>query len=209
MTEVKVHTLGGNLKGVANLPEEIFSVKLRENIAYEAMKAYLANQRLGVASAKTRSQVRGGGRKPFRQKGTGRARQGTRRSPLMPGGGVVFGPRPRNYRMPLAQGIRHLALFTALSEKAREGKVCVVEKPTSIIAKTKVMRGFLQSLGIGEEHCLLIHNNSEGEIKRASKNIPNLWVEDVRSLSAYPVLWADRVILCEGVAERIREVYLR
>lgn len=209
MAEVKIHTLGGDLKGIVILPEEVFSVKLRENITYEAMKSYLANQRLGVASAKSRSQVRGGGRKPFRQKGTGRARQGTRRSPLMPGGGVVFGPRPRNYRMPLAQGIRHLALFTALSAKAREGNVCVVEEPTSTIAKTKVMRGFLQSLGIRGEHCLLIYNNPEREIKRASKNIPNLWVEDVRSLSAYPVLWADRVILCEGVAERIREVYLR
>jgi large subunit ribosomal protein L4 len=209
MVDVQAYTVSGSAKGSVTLPEETFGLKYNENLVYEAIKAYLADQRVGLASTKRRSEVRGGGRKPFRQKGTGRARQGTRRSPLMPGGGITFGPKPRNHHVLLPRKTRRGALLSILSARAQEGKVCVIEPPDPGQAKTTKIYGLLKALGMEGERCLLILNKPEGELQRAAQNIPFLWVEDVKSLTAYPVVWAEKVILCEGAVEQIKENFLK
>lgn len=209
MVDLQAYTVSGSAKGSVTLPEETFGLNYNENLVYEAVKAYLADQRLGLASTKRRSEVRGGGRKPFRQKGTGRARQGTRRSPLMPGGGITFGPKPRDHRVLLPTKIRRGALLSILSARAHEGKVCIVEPPEPGQAKTKKVYELLKVLGMEGERCLMILNKPEGEFQQAARNIPFLWVEDVKSLTAYPVVWAEKVILCEGAIEQIKETFLK
>jgi len=209
MVNVPAYTSSGDPKGRVALPEGAFDLKYNEHLTYESVKTYLADQRLGLASTKGRSEVRGGGRKPFRQKGTGRARQGTRRSPLMPGGGITFGPKPRNHRVLLPRGTRRRALLSILSSRAREGKISIVEQPEKDQVKTKNIYELLKAIGVEGERCLLILSKPEKNLRRAALNIPLLWVEDVKSLTGYPVVWADRVIFCEGAAEQIKEIYLR
>ena len=207
MIEVQAYTGSGEAKGRIALSEKVFGLPSEEHLIYEAIKTYLADQRRGLASTKKRSEVRGGGRKPFRQKGTGRARQGTRRSPLMPGGGITFGPKPRDHHIRLPRKIRRRALLSILSDRARDGRVCVIEKPNLSEVKTREIFRLLKTLGIKGERCLLILEKSEKEIRRAARNIPTLWVEEAKSLTAYPLVWAERVIVCEGAAERLKETF--
>lgn len=163
MVDVQAYHFTGSAKGSVTLPERPFSLNYNEHLVYEAIKAYLANQRLSLASTKRRSEVRGG-RKPFRQKGTGRARQGTRRSPLMPGGGVVFGPKSQNHHILLSPRVRKGALLSMLSTRAREGAICVFEPPEQGLAKTKRIHEFLKALGMEQKRCLMILNKPDREL---------------------------------------------
>jgi large subunit ribosomal protein L4 len=154
--QVAVLSATGDNVGVVDLPDEVFGIRPSHHAIYEAVRAYLANRRQGTASTRSRSEVAYSGRKPWRQKGTGRARAGTRRSPLWVGGGTVFGPHPRPYRVKLSKKLRALALKSALSVRATEGRITVLEDMVFEEPKTSRMAAALKALKVDEEKCLMV-----------------------------------------------------
>jgi len=155
MPKVALYNVSGEQVGDIELKEDVFGIEINTHVMYEAVKVYLANQRQGTQSAKTRSEVRGGGRKPWRQKGTGRARQGSIRSPQWKGGGVIFAPKPRDYSMKLPKKIRRLALKSAFSAKAEANEIIVLDALTMEAPKTKEMLKVLGNLKV-EKKALLV-----------------------------------------------------
>lgn len=208
MAEVDVILKDGNKKKL-ELKNSIFSLKVNPVVLSEAVRAYLLNQRSGNASTKTRAEVRGGGRKPWRQKGTGRARAGSIRSPLWRGGGVVFGPKPRNYRCELPKKKKRLALKYALSDFYKNKKFIVVEELNIDEYKTKKAVEFLKKIGVdaGEEKILIIDEPLKKEIRLSFRNIPKLEILPVNNLNVYILLWADVLVLTENALKRIEEIW--
>ncbi len=190
---------GSNGKQVREitLPGEVFSRSVSEGALHQVVVGHMAAMRAGSASTKTRSDVRGGGRKPWRQKGTGRARAGTIRSPLWAGGGTVFGPHPRSYRPRVNRKTRQRALSSGLSERAREGRVLVVDELKLEEGKTREMASVLKSLKV-DGRALLVVGEMDEKVKRASSNIPGLEVVRASEVHAYQVVAAERVILTEA-----------
>lgn len=200
------YSMRGELQGQRELPEAIFGAKPNPHAMYEATRGMLANRREGTASTKERSAVRGGGRKPWRQKGTGRARAGSRRSPIWVGGGVVFGPHPRDYTIEIPKKVRHLALRSALSSKAGEERVTVLEDFVVGEPKTKEALKVLRQLKVGEETCLLLVDSPARTLMLATRNIPNLEVRRARDVTTYDVLLADRVLVTAKALDHLKEI---
>ena len=186
------------------LPSEVFGLKPNRHILYEVVRMYLANQRQGTASTKMRGEVRGGGAKPWRQKGTGRARTGSIRNPIWVGGGVVFGPKPRDYRYSLSRKVRKLALKSALSTRAQEEEVTVLESLHLNKAKTKEMAEILNHLGI-KRGCLLVVKEKDENLLRASRNLPHLQMMRARDLNAYEVLRSPHLLFTQEALEEVIE----
>ncbi|MCH7759883.1 50S ribosomal protein L4 [candidate division TA06 bacterium] len=184
------------------LPSEIFGLKPNGHVLYEAVRIYLANQRQGTASTKMRGEVRGGGVKPWRQKGTGRARAGSIRSPIWVGGGVVFGPKPRDYRSTLPKKVQRLALKSALSARAQKGEVTVLESLHLEEAKTKKMVEILNRLGL-KRGCLLVVKERDETLFRATRNLPHLRLMRARDINTYEVLHAFHVLLTQEALEEV------
>ena len=157
-----------------DLPEAVFGVEPNHHLIYQAVRVYLSNQRQGTHKAKERSDVRGGGKKPFRQKGTGRARQGTSRSPLMRGGGTIFGPRPHKYKLTLPKKAARVARQSALSLKAKEKEIMVVEDFTFDKPQTKDLFGILSSLKLQDKKTLLLLADKNENVYKSGRNIPKL-----------------------------------
>ncbi|MBD3237659.1 MAG: 50S ribosomal protein L4 [Candidatus Eisenbacteria bacterium] len=197
----------GEAQGEAQLPAGAFGVTPNEHVMWEAVRNYLFNQRQGTASVKGRKESRGGGTKPWRQKGTGRARVGTTRSPLWVGGARAFGPHPRDYGFRLPKRIRQLALRSALSTKAEAGEITVVADFRLSEPKTREVAQILRSLEIDRERCLLVMAEHDADLLQAARNIPNLRLQECRLLNAYEVLHADRLLIMESAVERIGEVW--
>ena len=182
-----VFDITGRRLGQVTLPKETFGGKINEELMAQAIRIYFANRHPKLASAKTRSEVKGGGRKPWRQKGTGRARAGSTRSPLWVGGGVVFGPKPTGKKLKFSKKMKKRALVSALSQKAKVGEILVVSNLEKLAPKTKMAVSLLQKLEVGKNTLLVLEQNKEN-IKLAVRNIPDVNIGLAESLNAYEVL---------------------
>jgi large subunit ribosomal protein L4 len=174
MPTAKVYEKNGSERGTVELSDELFGCEINEPVMHQAVVGYLANQRQGTASTKPRGEVKGGGKKPYRQKGTGRARTGTIRSPLWRGGGVVFGPQPRSYRKDLPKKVRRLALRSALSSRAKENDVVVVDALNYSEPKTKRFVELLSGIGIEGLKILFVMDKPVPEVVKSARNIPDV-----------------------------------
>ena len=203
-----------------DLPAATFGITPNEHVVWEAVRCYLANQRQGTAATKTRSMVRGGGAKPWRQKGTGRARQGSRRSAQWVGGATVFGPQPRSYSYRLPKKVRRLALLSALSQRASEGKVGVVDDVTLSEPRTKTVASLLKGAGLESTKVCIITRGSNPALmrshpsgstgrtmKRSARNLPGVTVLQHGSLNVYDLIGADVILMSQGALEGIKEVF--
>ncbi len=185
------------------LKEEIFGAKVRPHLLHQTVVMQLNNLRAGTASTKTKGFVRGGGKKPWRQKGTGRARAGSIRSPLWVGGGTIFGPQPRDYSYRLPKKARKQALLSALSAKNRDGKIIVLDKWELAEPKTKLMRKILDDLKVTS--VLIVLAQSDERVERSARNLPAVKVLRVEGLNVYDLLRHEHLILTEGSLRLIEE----
>lgn len=204
---VDVYTVEGKVKGQIELNETIFNAKINDVLIYELIKAANANLRQGTHDTRERSDVSGGGAKPWRQKGTGRARQGSIRAPQWKGGGVVFGPHPRNYRIQLPKGIKQEAYRSLLSLKFKEGAVKVVEDFAVESGKTKDMASIAKKLDVKKG--VLITDSEDTMLKRAIRNIPWFVYNNVKRLSSRDIFYTKTVIITESAAKIINSKYAK
>ncbi len=195
MLEAHHFTAAAKRKGAYALPEE-FDGRVNEAALYHAVRAFLNNQRQGTHSTKTKAEVSGGNQKPWRQKGTGRARQGSIRAPQWRGGGVVFGPKPRSYRTGLPRKVKRLARQSALNARANAGQIAVIEALDFEGPKTRRMAELLAGLGLDGRKVLILTTESRRDVYLSSRNLPGVQVMRYADASAYDVLWAD-VLLVE------------
>ena len=196
---MEVHVVESNLK------PEIFGVKTRPALLHQAVLMQLANRRAGSAATKSKGFVRGGGKKPWRQKGTGRARAGSIRSPIWVGGGTTFGPQPRDYSYRMPRKARRGALLSALSLKNQEGRVIVVDKFELDAAKTKFMVQALNELNV--KSAVLVISEADEKIERSARNLRNIKVVKVEGLNVYDLLHHEHLILTEGALKSIEEKF--
>ena len=188
---------GARRRHAVQLPADPFDGRVHEAVLHQAVKVYLANQRQGTASTKTRGLVTGGNQKPWKQKGTGRARQGSIRSPLWPGGGTAFGPLPRDYRLGIPRKMRHLALRSAFSARALEQAVHVVEPLLFEAPKTKRMTALLDRMDLVGKKVLILTDGDNRNVILSARNIPDVEVRRYRDANPYEVLRADTVVIEE------------
>ena len=205
MPKVALYNMEGKQIGDIELNEAIFGAKINEALMHQVVVNQLANRRQGPAATKTRSFVRGGGRKPWRQKGTGRARVGSIRSPLWVGGGVTFGPAPRNYSYRIPKKARRQALKSALSAKVRDGKLIVLDQLTIEQPKTKLMVNVLKALN-AEKKPLIVIGDWDTNIELATRNIPKALLLKSSGLNVYDVLNHDQVIFTKDALTKLEEV---
>ena len=212
MPVLNTYKLDGSQAGTVELNNEIFGIEPNKTVMHEVLVAELAELRQGTASTKTRAEVRGGGRKPFRQKGTGRARQGSTRAPHMVGGGVVHGPKPRNYAKKVNKKVRKLALKSALATKISEGNVIVLDDFALETPKTKTFIDFAKALNFDGVKQLYITNDDTDNIDRdyflylSTRNIEKVAAINTRDLSIYWLIKQDKVILTKEALATIEEV---
>jgi len=198
----------GEMTGEVELPKEIFEVPFNKDLVHQALVRQLANKRTATAHTKTRAEVRGGGRKPFRQKGTGNARQGTIRAPHMRGGGVVFGPRnTRNFTKDMPKKQRRKALFCALSEKARDNEIIAIEGYKAEKPQTKVFSAMLQKLPI-EKDVLIVIPEKNQIIQQSSRNIPFVKTILANYINIKDLQKYEKILLFKDTIDKIKETYL-
>jgi large subunit ribosomal protein L4 len=210
MYKAPVITAEGDKTGDRELPEVLFDGTVHEAAMWQVVKAYLANQRQGTASTKTRAQVAGGARKPWRQKGTGRARQGSIRSPQWRGGGNVFGPRPnRNFRQDVPKQVKWLARRSAYNVRAQDGGIFLLDSIQLDAPKTKAVVALLAAAGVAPNaglNVLVLTDGHKPIVHRSARNIPGVEVRPFGQESAYDLLWADTLIIEAPALERAQEV---
>ena len=206
MAKVSVLDMTGKSVGDITLKDEIFGIKPNEAAVHAVVVNYLANQRQGTQSAKTRAEVRGGGRKPFRQKGTGRHRQGSSTDPTQIGGGIVFAPKPRSYRYTLNKKLKRLALKSVLSAKVADKELIVVKELKFKEPKTKEMIKVLENIKANKKALIVMDEKDDNVIKSAN-NIPGVRTALVNTMNVYEIINHYSLILTEAAAKRIEEVY--
>ena len=203
---IKVLNMAGNQVGEVELKSEIFGIEPNMHVVHEVVKNHLANCRQGTQSALTRAEVSGGGKKPWRQKDTGHARQGSTRAPQWTHGGIVFAPKPRSYSYVLNKKVRRLALKSVLSAKAAEGKIIVVDSIAMDSIKTKAFRGFLDAVNCDGKAVVITPEVNENVVKSA-RNIPGVLTTTARILSVYDILNAKYLVIDQAALATIEEVY--
>ncbi|MCG8483251.1 MAG: 50S ribosomal protein L4 [Clostridia bacterium] len=206
MAKVSVLNMTGEQQGEMDLNDGIFGIEINEHAVHAVVKNYLANQRQGTQSAKTRSEVRGGGRKPFRQKGTGRARQGSRVAPNHVGGGIVFAPKPRDYRYSLPKKLRRLAMKSALTSKVAEKEIIVLDALTMEAPKTKEMVKVLSNIN-AEKKALIVMDGKDENVIKSAANIPGVKTTLVTTLNVYDIIKYNSFIVTKDAVHKIEEVY--
>ena len=206
MAKVDVINVEGKKVGDITLSDEIFGIEPNEFAVQAVVKNYLANQRQGTQSAKTRAEVRGGGRKPFRQKGTGRHRQGSSTDPSQVGGGVVFAPKPRSYRYSLNKKLKRLALKSALSAKVAGNELIVVDEFKFTEPKTKEMVKVLANIK-ADKKALIVMAEKDDNVVRSAHNIPGVRTAMVSTMNVYEIVNHYTLVLTEAAAKKIEEVY--
>ena len=206
MPKVSVFDMAGKEVSTMELSDAVFGIEPNTAVMHQAVVAYLANQRQGTQSTLTRTEVRGGGRKPWRQKGTGHARQGSIRAPQWVGGGVAIGPKPRSYRLAMNKKMKRLALKSAFSSKVLDSNLIVVDKIEMNEFKTKTIVNMLGALGVEKKALIVLAENNEMVVKSAS-NIPGVKTAFVNTLNVYDVLNYDKFIVVKDAAQKIEEVY--
>ncbi|MBC8588127.1 50S ribosomal protein L4 [Paratissierella segnis] len=206
MPKVNVYNMLGEQVEEIELSENVFGVEINEHVVYEVVKNQLANKRQGTQSAKTRAEVKGGGRKPWRQKGTGRARQGSINSPQWTGGGVAFAPKPRDYSYRVPKKVRRLAMKSALTSKVQENEIIVVDELKFDAPKTKEMVKVLNKLNADKKALIVLDAKDVNVIKSAS-NIPNVQTTLVNTLNVYDILKYNSFIITKDAVRKVEEVY--
>ena len=212
MPVLNIYKLDGSQAGTVEVNNEIFGIEPNKHVMHEVLVAELAEARQGSASTKTRAEVRGGGRKPFRQKGTGRARQGSTRAPHMVGGGVVHGPKPRNYAKKVNKKVRRLALRSALAQKISEGNVIVLDDFALETPKTKTFIDFAKTLNFDGVKQLYVTNDDTDTVDRdyflylSTRNIEKVTTISTRELNIYWLIKQDKVVLTKEALATIEEV---
>jgi len=207
--DAKLYGSDGAEKGTTALPDALFAQQVHEHLLWLSVKRHLGNQRQGTASVKNRAAVSGGGKKPFRQKGTGRARQGSNTSPLMPGGGRAFGPRPRDYRTEMPRRQRRAALASALSAKAADQAVSVIELPALDAPKAARIASLLKALGLGNKRTLLVLGSADDAVVKSCRNLRNLRTTLAHQINPYELLDCEAVLLTPEGLSRVQEVFVR
>ena len=206
MLKTNVYDMSGKQVGEIELPEAVFGVEPNEAVVHEAVKHHLAASRQGTQSALTRAEVSGGGRKPWRQKGTGRARQGSTRAPQWTHGGIVFAPKPRDYTYGMNKKAKRLALKSVLSAKASEQNVVVIDAIKMESPKTKQFAAFLNAVGCTTK-TLVVTANADQNVVRSGRNIAGCEVTFANLLNVYDVLHADKLVVDQAALARIEEVF--
>ncbi len=206
MPNVKVVNMTGKEVGEIALSDAIFGAEVNGAVLHAAVKTYLMNQRQGTQSTLTRTEVSGGGRKPWRQKGTGRARQGSTRSPQWTHGGVALGPKPRSYRMSMNKKVKKIALYSALSAKVASGDLIVVDEIKSAEYKTKNMVSMLKALG-AEKKALIVLDTNDAVTVKSCANIPGVATSVYNTINVYDILNADKFIVSQAAVKGIEEVF--
>ena len=207
MLNVKVFDMNGSEQGTMELNENIFGVEVNVALLHEAVKNYLANQRHGTQSTLTRTEVRGGGRKPWRQKGTGRARQGSIRAPQWTHGGIALGPKPRSYRYSMNKKAKRLAMKCALSSKVADDQMIVLDSLSFNEIKTKNMVAVLKALKV-EDKALIVLPAPDVNVVKSAKNIPNVKTLYVNTLNVYDIIKYYKFIVTKEAVQKIGEVYV-
>ena len=205
MANVSVYNIEGKEVGAIELNDAVFGVEVNEHLVHMAVVSQLANNRQGTQSAKTRAEVRGGGRKPWKQKGTGHARQGSIRAPQWKGGGVVFAPKPRDYSFKLNKKVKRLALQSALSTKVAEGKIIVLDELTLSEVKTKEMVKVLGNIKC--DNALIVMDGSNENVMLSARNIPTVKTASVNTINVYDLLKYNNLVVTKEAVEKIQEVY--
>lgn len=206
--KLEVFNIQGEQTGRSvDLPDDIFGIEPNEHAVYLAVKQYLANQRQGTHKSKERSEVSGSTRKLHRQKGTGGSRKGDINNPLYPGGGRVFGPKPRDYRQKLNKKVRRLARKSALSSKAKAGSIMIVEDFSFESPKTKAFIKILSALKVSDKKTLFVTADYEKEVLLSSRNMPKASVMRASDLNTYAILNSSTIVLSEGCIEKIKETF--
>lgn len=205
MANVSVYNMEGKAVGSIELNDDIFGVEINEHLVHLAVVQQLANKRQGTQSAKTRAEVSGGGRKPWRQKGTGHARQGSTRSPQWKGGGVVFAPKPRDYSFKLNRKEKRLALKSALTSRVAAEKIYVLDELNLDEVKTKKMAAVLDSLKVNK--ALVVLGDKNDNVILSARNIPSIRTALPNTISVYDILKYDTLVLTKDAVAKIEEVY--
>ena len=208
MAEIKVVNMAGAEVGTMMLADSVFAVDVNSAVLHAAVKNYLGNQRQGTQSTLTRTEVSGGGRKPWRQKGTGRARQGSTRSPQWTHGGIALGPKPRSYRTKLNKKVRRVAITSALSAKVADNKMIVVDSIAATEYKTKVMADMLKAIGAGKKSLVVLAEN-DAKAVRSLGNIEGVKVAQFNTINVYDILNCNSLVVAKAAVEKIEEVYAK
>ena len=206
MPEIKVLNMAGENVGTMTLSDAVFAADINGAVLHAAVVRYLGNQRQGTQSTLTRTEVSGGGRKPWKQKGTGRARQGFTRSPQWTHGGVALGPKPRLYKTKLNKKVRRTAMISALSSKVASGDMIVLDKIETSEFKTKIMVKMLSAVG-AKKKSLVVLDENDLKVRESLSNIPGVKVALYNTINVYDILNCDSFIVAKGAAEKIQEVY--
>lgn len=206
MSTISVFDMTGNQVSETELSDAVFGITPNEAVMHAMVVNYLANQRQGTQSTLTRTEVSGGGRKPWRQKGTGHARQGSTRSPQWTHGGVALGPKPRLYKTKLNKKVRRTAMISALSSKVASGDMIVLDKIETSEFKTKIMVKMLSAVG-AKKKSLVVLDENDLKVRESLSNIPGVKVALYNTINVYDILNCDSFIVAKGAAEKIQEVY--
>lgn len=205
MANVSVYNMEGSEVGKMDLNDNVFAAKVNEHLMHMAVVLQLANKRQGTQKAKTRSEVRGGGRKPWRQKGTGHARQGSTRAPQWTGGGVVFAPVPRDYSFKMNKKEKRAALKSALTSRVQENKLIVIDELKFDEIKTKNFKAVMDNLKVNKAYVVL--NENDEKVVKSARNLPNVQTALTNTINVYDVMKGGTVILTKDAVKTIEEVY--
>ncbi len=206
MSKINVVDMAGKVVSEIELNDAVFGIEPNKTAMHSAVVNYLANQRQGTQSTLTRTEVRGGGRKPWRQKGTGHARQGSTRAPQWRHGGVALGPKPRSYRFALNKKVKKLAMLSALSSKVSENEMVVVDAIKTDEFKTKTMVAMLKALG-AEKKTLIVLDSVDSKVIKSAANIQGVKTTQANTLNVYDILNCDKFVIVKGAVEKLEEVY--
>ncbi|MBQ9313902.1 MAG: 50S ribosomal protein L4 [Clostridia bacterium] len=205
MPKVELLNMEGKKVGDIELADSIFAVEVNESVMHDVVLNYLANQRQGTASTKTRSEVRGGGKKPWKQKGTGRARQGSIRAPQWIKGGIALGPKPRSFKYTLNKKVKRLALKSALTSKVNENSIVVLDSLNFDEIKTKNMAKVLENIKVSK--ALVVISDKNINVEASARNIPNVKTALVNTINTYDILKYDTLVVTKDAVAKIEEVY--
>ena len=206
MADVTIYKQDASAAGSAELKDSVFKQTVNQDLLHESVVAYMANQRQGTRGTKTRGEVSGGGKKPWKQKHTGRARQGSIRATQWKGGGTVFGPQPRDFSIALNKKVRQNALRSALSLKAGEGNLTVLESFSLGVAKTKAVAEFLKKFKADGAKVVLVDDKLSAAVKLSVRNLPGVLATNATGVHPYHLLWADKVFITKGAVAKLEEV---
>ena len=206
MANIDVLDMAGNKVGMTELADAIFAIEPNTEVMHQMVVNYLANNRQGTQSALTRAEVRGGGRKPWKQKGTGHARQGSTRAPQWTHGGVVFAPKPRSYRFTVNKKVRRLAMKSAFSAKLSDNQIIVLDSLTMDEYKTKTIAAMLKAIG-SERKALIVLPEVNAKVIGSARNIPGVKTALVNTLNVYDIMNADKLVIVKDAISKIEEVY--